>query len=178
MNLMDYVSIVLSCGAYEAGTIGTKELIVHEEIRKICEENACHNYGKTWACPPAIGSLDECRVRIENYGEMILYSCKYPIEDSFDFQGMHQSLLEFKGLSERIQSRLIPVLSNGLFLSNEGCVRCKACSYPDAPCRFPEKLQHSIEGYGFIVSDLAKLAGIKYINEANTVTYFGGILLF
>ena len=68
------------------------------------------------------------------------------------------------------------VVSDFLLLSNEGCGRCTACTYPDAPCRFPQLLHHSLEGYGFIVSDLAKEAGIRYHNGANTVTYFGALL--
>ena len=68
-------------------------------------------------------------------------------------------------------------LSGGyLLLSNEGCKRCEKCTYPDAPCRFPDKLFHSLEGYGFIVSELAKMAGISYINGENTVTYFGAVM--
>jgi len=33
----------------------------------------------------------------------------------------------------------------------------------------------SLEGYGFIVSELAESAGIRYHNGANTVTYFGAL---
>ena len=35
---------------------------------------------------------------------------------------------------------------------------------------------HSLEGYGFIVNELATEAGIRYNNGANTVTYFGALL--
>lgn len=177
MSFEHYISLILSCGAYEAGIIDTDKLVVHEEVRRLCESNVCRNYGRTWACPPAIGSLDECRTRVKEYDKMLLYSCKYKIEDSFDFDGMRQALLNFKDLSDRIRSVIAPIIPNCLFLSNEGCGRCAACAYSDAPCRFPEKLQHAIEGYGFIISDLAKLSGVKYINGKNTITYFGGVLL-
>lgn len=32
------------------------------------------------------------------------------------------------------------------------------------------------EGYGIFVSELAKQAGIRYNNDVNTVTYFGGLV--
>ena len=60
-----------------------------------------------------------------------------------------------------------------LLLNNEGCTRCDECTYPDAPCRFPEKLYPSIEGYGFLVSALAKQAGIPYIGKPTELRYFG-----
>ncbi|HIV13348.1 MAG TPA: hypothetical protein IAA63_09455 [Candidatus Pullilachnospira stercoravium] len=53
---------------------------------------------------------------------------------------------------------------------------CSECTYPEAPCRFPDRSHGSIEGYGIMVSDLANQAGINYINGANTVTYFGALL--
>ena len=63
-----------------------------------------------------------------------------------------------------------------LILSAEGCCRCETCTYPDAPCRFPDTLYPSIESYCVEVNRLAKTAGINYINGANTVTYFGCII--
>jgi len=89
---------------------------------------------------------------------------------------MTQGLLDFKQLVDRYQQKLAGVLPEFLLLSNEGCKRCRTCTYPDAPCRFPERLHHSLEGYGFIVSELAKAAGMHYNNGANTVTFFGALL--
>lgn len=62
-----------------------------------------------------------------------------------------------------------------LLLANEGRDKCEKCTYPDAPCRFPDQTHGALEGYGIFVSELAKQAGIHYINGANTVTYFGGV---
>jgi len=53
-----------------------------------------------------------------------------------------------------------------LLLSNEGCIRCKSCTYPDAPCRFPDKLYPSLEGYGILVTELAKKAGLNFTTAA------------
>ncbi|MFQ6804175.1 MAG: DUF2284 domain-containing protein [Lachnospiraceae bacterium] len=33
-----------------------------------------------------------------------------------------------------------------LILSNEGCDLCSECTYPEAPCRFPDRSHGSIEG--------------------------------
>ena len=67
-------------------------------------------------------------------------------------------------------------LPEAQILSNESCGRCAECTYPDAPCRFPEELYHSIEGYGLNVSELAGQAGIRYMNGPSTVTFFGAVL--
>lgn len=44
-------------GIQEYGLISTEEIPFEQEIREICEENACRLYGKTWACPPAVGTI-------------------------------------------------------------------------------------------------------------------------
>ena len=62
-----------------------------------------------------------------------------------------------------------------LVLTSEGCRNCQTCTYPDAPCRFPDRMCPSVESYGIFVNEEAAEAGIHYINGANTVTYFGNV---
>lgn len=163
-------------GCTEYGMIQTVELRFYPEIRRICEDNTCRGYGKTWACPPAVGTLEECRSRVMQYETMFLFSRKFDLEDSFDFEGMQQGMADFKKTVDRLADAVKPQLPNALILSNEGCGRCRNCTYPDAPCRFPDKLYPSIEGFGFIVSELAVKGGIRYNNGPDTVTFFGAVV--
>lgn len=164
------------CGFTAAGAIRTSELKFYPEVRRICEGNSCRGYGKTWACPPAVGSLEECESRVLKYEYMLLFSQKFDLEDSFDFEGMEQGMVSFKATVDRFAELAKPRFPNCLILSNEGCGRCKNCTYPTSPCRFPDKLYPSIEGFGFIVSELAAQAGIQYNNGPDTVTFFGAML--
>ena len=170
------IAVAAGCGLTEWGVLATSELRFYPEVRRICEGNSCGGYGKTWACPPAVGTLDECRERVGKYENMFLFSQKFDLEDSFDFEGMHQGMVDFKETVDRLAELVKPLIPGVLILSNEGCGRCKKCTYPDAPCRFPDKLYPSIEGFGFIVSELAKQAGIRYNNGPDTVTFFGAVL--
>ena len=160
----------------EAGYVEVSELKYYPEVRTVCEGNLCRNYGASWACPPAVGTLEDCRDRVSRYDRMLLFSRKYELEDSFDFEVMTEGLLNFKQTVDLFQQNLTGILSDYLLLSNEGCGRCAQCTYPDAPCRFPHLLHHSLEGYGFMVNELAKAAGIRYNTGANTVTFFGALL--
>ena len=177
MKILSKVKALAADHFFETGYIKTAELKYYPEVREICRGNVCRNYGKTWACPPAVGTLEECQVRVDNYDTMLLFSVKYDLEDSFDFEGMTSGMMDFKKQVDHFQEKLETILPHYLLLSNEGCKRCRTCTYPDAPCRFPRQLHHSLEGYGFIVSELAKQAGIHYSNGTNTVTYFGALLL-
>ena len=89
-------SIFETAGIFQYGIINTKDINFSQEVRKMCEVNTCRQYGKTWACPPAIGTVEECRDRICSYDKMILFSGKYDLEDSFDFEGMTEGMKKFK----------------------------------------------------------------------------------
>lgn len=177
---MDHLSriaeIAMECGFLECGYVNIEKLKYYPEVRAICVGNLCRNYGTSWACPPAVGTIEECRLRVRRYDKMMVFSRAYHLEDSFDFDGMIGGLQHFKHLVDRFHERLETILPNYLLLANEGCGRCRACTYPDTPCRFPHILHHSLEGYGFVVSELAAEAGIHYNNGVNTVTYFGALL--
>ena len=163
-------------GFTEYGYVPVGSLRFSGEIRKICEGNSCRSYGTTWACPPAVGTLEECRRRVERFDTMLLLTKRYDLESSFDFEAMGAGLKDFKKTVDRFHTALAPVLPEFLLLSNEGCGRCAECTYPEAPCRFPELLHHSLEGYGFVVSGLAEEAGVRYNNGPGTVTFFGALL--
>ena len=165
-----------ACGMTRFGMISTDKICFGTEIRKICEGNGCGNYGKTWACPPGVGTLEECMAEVRSYKNALVFCRVYTLEDSFDFEGMEEGHRDFKAICDRLYGLVKGRIGKFRLLSNEGCIRCKKCAYPDAPCRFPEKLFPSLEGYGIYVNQLAQSAGMKYINGPDTVTYFGMLL--
>ena len=131
---------------FSAGEVPMASLRFRQEIRAVCEENRCRNYGRSWACPPAVGTLEECRARCLGYGSFLLLSRTYPLEDSWDFEAMGEAHRDFQrqidGLDDALQAS---GAGSFLLLGNEGCIRCRACTWPDGPCRFPEKLHPSLE---------------------------------
>ena len=80
-------------------------------------------------------------------------------------------------LTQKVRKELADCFGpEALHLGAGGCRVCPVCANrEDKPCRFPEKALSSLEAYGINVSKLAELAGMKYINGQNTVTYFGAV---
>lgn len=152
--------------------IPTEDVVFSPEVRKMCEVNRCGMYDKSWACPPGVGTLDECIARCKKYGHCAVFSRAYDLEDSFDFEGMMEGHADFAEASEKLREML---KGDFLMLSVEGCKKCGKCTYPDAPCRFPDTLSGSLEGYGIFVNRLASSAGIPYNRGPNTVSYFGAV---
>ena len=107
---------------------------------------------------------------------MMLFDRCYKLTGSARYHMVDTAMDDFKIIVDNFDDLVSPILSETLFLANEGCSRCPECTWPDAPCIFPDKLHHTIEAYGFNIAKLARKAGLHYNGGQNTVTFFGAIL--
>ena len=121
---MLWESALKETGIHEYGVIAAAEIPFEAEIQKICESNVCRLYGKTWACPPAVGSVHACRERCLHYQQALVFSAIYPLTDSFDYEGMLKGHDAFKDLCDRLYGLAKAQLHDFLLLSNEGYMFC------------------------------------------------------
>lgn len=162
-------------GVHQHSVLPVEKIDFSDEVRGLCAANCCGQYGKTWACPPGVGTVAECKEKCMKYSHVYIFSTLHQIEDSLDFEGMMDGKEEHEKVCELIGKLFVKEFPNCLMLTSEGCSNCAKCTYPDAPCRFPEKMHPSVESYGISVVKEASTSKINYINGENTVTYFGNI---
>ena len=62
-------------------------------------------------------------------------------------------------------------------LSTESCDICETCTYPAAPCRFPEKMHPCVESHGIIVSELAEKYNLDFTLSPTQILWFGLIFI-
>jgi len=98
------------------------------------------------------------------------------MEDSFDVETMMETAANHKKNFDALWDELRKEYPGLMAMGTGGCSRCQKCAYPDAPCRFPDKLSHPMEGLGMIVSDVCKANGVKYYYGPGTLTYTGCVL--
>lgn len=165
-------------GADRAAVIETCEIALNPVFRQMCEANTCGAYGTCWMCPPDAGDIDVLMDRVRSYSHALVFQKVYPLEDSFDIEGMMEAKEKHHGVCQRMREILIGLEMQAHLLLGAGrCGICSRCAKMDGiPCRFPEKAYSSLEAHGIDVTKLAKSAGMKYTNGANTVTYFGVVL--
>lgn len=152
------------------------EIIFSKEVRDLCEGNSCGMYNKSWACPPAVGSVESCKEKSYGYEKAMLFTTATAVASSFDMKGWMQALIEHEALTDQVAAVFRSFDKDALMLSTEGCTVCKKCTYPDAPCRFPDRMYPATESYGIMVMQMAPALNIRYNNGANTVTYFSLVL--
>ncbi len=151
------------------------ELTFSERVRKICRDE-CPRYGTSWACPPGVGTVKECREACGRYEGAFVFTT---IAEVSDIENMEETLGTRRGHEEvtgQIRGLFRECGLETLALSGDSCARCEKCAYPDGPCRYPKDMIPCIEGYGIVVPSLAEKAGIEFENGRNIVTWFGLIL--
>ena len=153
----------------------TEELEFSQRIRTVCQME-CPRYGKTWACPPGVGSVEECRARCLSYPQGLLISSLTEVSDIADIE----ACLATRAPHEELTHQVIGLLkAQGLEvygLSTESCALCKECTYPNAPCRKQGQMLPCVESHGIIVTALAEKYGICYDYGGNIVTWFSLLL--
>ncbi|MEG0378297.1 MAG: DUF2284 domain-containing protein, partial [Eubacterium sp.] len=131
--------IAKAFGFFTVAALDVKTVKSNAEVRKMCEANTCRKYNKNWTCPPACGTIQRCQEKIAAYKNGILLQTVGVIEDSFDFEGMmalevihKENFADFVEKARKTYPDMLPL--------NVGCCTvCKTCTYPDNPCRQPEK---------------------------------------
>ncbi len=176
MDLQVLLDQTLHFGAMHAHPVEISSIRFYPELRQLCTMNSCGCYGTNWGCPPGCGEIEALSQRLSDYQTGAVYQYIGTLEDSFDFEGMMACGKVFADLTLTIKDYLRGQTDHFLVLGAGKCAICDSCTYPDAPCRFPDRCNTSVEAYGINVSELCALAGLNYINGQNTVTNTGLIL--
>jgi predicted metal-binding protein len=154
-------------------------LTISQEVRRICEKNACGVFGRNWTCPPAVLSLEGFREEIDAYDTLLILYQVYQIEDSLDWEGMMSALEDFQGKLRMLKKKVEDATPNQpfLILGAGGCKLCEPCAYETGEaCRHPNEAIVSMEARGIDVIRLMKDSGAEYNNGRNRITYIGGLL--
>ena len=159
----------------EYAFIDLKDMMFLENVRYICETE-CPQYGKSWSCPPAVGTVEECRKRCSQYQGAFLFTTVAEVNDIANMEETLATREDHEEITREIRDLFLEQCEELQVLSTESCSICEKCAYPDAPCRFPQKMFPCIESYGILVTDLAEKYGITFMNGANVVTWFSLVL--
>lgn len=152
-------------------------LEVKQEVRDMCADNTCGMYEKRWSCPPGCGSLEDSVAKLKRYSGGILVQTSGDIEDGFDFEAMMEIEADHKTHIDEMYAALRETGTDVLALGAGGCTRCRECTYPDNPCRFPDKMISSMEAFGLVVLEVCKANGLQYYYGPDKMAYTSCFLL-
>ncbi len=156
--------------------IDPKSLDFSERIRYICKAE-CPMYGKTWACPPAVGSVEACRGKCKSYVNCLLISTIVEVADIGDINATLATRGDHEAVTNQVRDLMRQQGVEPYVLSTEACAECDRCAYLDGePCRYPDRMHPCVESHGINVLALLDEMGLAFQYGENVVTWFS--LLF
>lgn len=151
--------------------IDPKGLEFSDRIRWICEHE-CPMYGKSWACPPGVGSVAACQGLCRGYENCLMISTIVEVRDITDIEETLATRPDHETVTNQVGDILRTLGGEPYILSTEACAECERCAILDgAPCRFPERMHPCVESHGINVIPTLEACGLEFQFGDNVVTW-------
>ena len=161
---------------YSYAWIDPRQLEFNQRIRWICEHE-CPMYGKTWACPPGVGTVEHCAGKCRSFENCLMIATITEVEDIADIQQTLATRSEHEEITNQVGAFLEEQGVKPYILSTEACAICQRCAIEDGqPCRHPDKMHPCVESHGINIIPVLEEQGICFQYGENVVTWIS--LLF
>ena len=148
-----------------------KELEFSERIRWICEHE-CPMYGKSWACPPGVGSVAQCEGKCLAFENCLMISTITEVADITDINETLATRPEHEKITNQVRDLMREMGADPYILSTEACAVCERCAILDGqPCRLPGKMHPCVESHGINVVPVMERCGLEFQFGDNVVTW-------
>ena len=170
-------AMATECGFTHSAPLEITTLEFLQDVRDMCAADKCNRYDKSWACPPACGTLDEMRERVKGFKSGVLVQTVGDLEDSYDWEGIQDAAKRQGESFGRMWDKLEDGGASVFAMGTGGCPKCETCSYPDSPCRFPDRMAASMEACGLYVSKVCTDNNLAYNYGPNKIAFTACFLL-
>ena len=151
--------------------IDPKKLEFSDRVRWICEHE-CPMYGKTWACPPGVGTVEECKGKCLRYENCLMIATVTEVADIADLQQTLATRPDHEAVTNQVGEMLVELGVKPYILSTEACSICDACTCPSGqPCRHRDKMHPCVESHGINLIPTLEENGIEFQFGGNVVTW-------
>ena len=156
--------------------VDPRQLEFTDRIRWICQHE-CPMYNKTWACPPAVGQVSQCRGKCLSYVNCMMIATTTEVNDITDIEETLATRPEHEAITNQVRDIFRELGVEPYILSTEACTHCERCAWLDGePCRFPDRMHPCVESHGINVVPILEENGLEFQFGQNVVTWIS--LLF
>ena len=156
--------------------IDPRELEFSQRIRYICETE-CPMYGKSWACPPGVGAVEDCKAKCLGYENCLLIGTVTETEDIADLESTLRTRAPHEKITNQVRDLLREQGIASYILSTEACAVCDRCAILDGlPCRMPGRMHPCVESHGIVLTKTLEELGLEFQCGGNIITWYS--LLF
>ena len=173
---MEYIVRAGELGFTGAIAVSSEAVVCDEDIRALCAPDKCGNYGSGWICPPGCGSIEKCRDTVKGYKNALLLQSLSENVDYSSGDELMKITLEHNNLAKKLFEEIRKGEGDAYLLTTGGCDICEKCTFPDEPCRVPDKNRGSLSAFGINVAKLCEKAGMEYSFTPGTIRMMACIL--
>ena len=98
------------------------------------------------------------------------------VPDIADLEGTLEARADHEEITRQVNGLLRDQGAETYPLSTESCAICEQCTYPEGPCRHPDRMFPCVESHGVLLTDTMERFGIDFQAGGNVVTWFSLIL--
>ena len=151
--------------------VDPEKLEFSDRVRWVCRQE-CPMYGKTWACPPGVGSVAECREKCGSYENCLMIATVTEISDIGNKEEALATRPDHEEITNQVGALMEEQGVKPYILSTEACTVCQRCAYLDGqPCRHPERMHPCVESHGINLIPVLEENGIAFQFGGNVVTW-------
>ena len=151
--------------------IDPKGLEFTERVRWICEHE-CPMCDRTWACPPAVGPVENCRKKCLSYENCLMIATIVEVADIANINETLATRPEHEAITNEVRDLMRQQGVDPYVLSTEACAECERCAWLDGqPCRHPDRMHPCVESHGINLIPTLEENGIEFQFGANVVTW-------
>ena len=172
--MTDYLVYAKQCGLTEAAFFDPRTVSVEDAaiLRQGCEANSCGKYGKNWSCPPGIGAVEEVAAKVKHWHHgMVMQFLTDAIDTTLQPEVFKEVTAAFHLMIRKVYNKVLAEQGDAYLLGRGACAVCKDCTYPEHPCRYPEKMVPCISSHGINVYRLWDGTGYPRSTPSETDLY-------
>ena len=148
------------------------QLEFSDRIRYICQAE-CPRYGKSWACPPGVGSVADCKAKCLGYRECLVIGTITECDDIADINETLATRPDHEALTDQVADMLRDMGVEPYILSTDSCAICANCTFPEGkPCRHQDKMHPCIESHGINIIPTLEENGLEFQYGGNIITWY------
>ena len=143
-----------------------------ERIRWICQ-NECPRYGKSWACPPGVGSVTQCKAKCLAYNNCLVVGTITECDDIANIDATLATRGDHEAVTNQVRELMRQQGVEPYILSTDSCAICEKCTYPQGkPCRHADVMHPCIESHGINIIPTLEANGLEFQYGENIFTWY------
>ena len=104
-----------------------QELEFSQRVRWICEHE-CPMYGKSWACPPGVGSVETCQEKCMRHKNCLMIATVTEVPDIADITQTLATRTDHEDITNQVGGFFREQGVEPYILSTESCAICPRCA--------------------------------------------------